>query len=190
MYEAVERPLPEPSVEEYVSVRLLEALVEVLSVLELLEGLMGDAVGKAFQAWKTLLAASAAKRREAIDERFKRAVADRRGRADLIVAPMPTTRMGTAAELLAEGICWEAAYLADFASNLRDLQHDGLNPGGLGGRYGRVEAARTSGTRPRGSPSGLSASGRQLGVRSLHGDPFGVSFLLCGGHVGRSISHN
>jgi len=56
--EFLERPLPKPSDEKHVEARLLEALVEARLALRFLrEGLTRNAAGKAFQAWKALLAA-------------------------------------------------------------------------------------------------------------------------------------
>ena len=50
--EALEKPLPKPTAEEYAAARLLEALGEARIALRFL-----DAAGKAFQAWKAPLAA-------------------------------------------------------------------------------------------------------------------------------------
>ena len=51
--EVLERPLPKPTAEEHVAARLLEALVEARLALKFLkEGLVGNAAGKAFQAWR------------------------------------------------------------------------------------------------------------------------------------------
>jgi hypothetical protein len=56
--EVLERPLPKPSAEDYVNARLLEALVEAGLALEYLRrGLVRNAAGKAFQAWRALTAA-------------------------------------------------------------------------------------------------------------------------------------
>ncbi len=56
--ELVERPLPKPSDEGYVEARFLEAVTEARLALRFLkEGLTRNAAGKAFQAWKALLAA-------------------------------------------------------------------------------------------------------------------------------------
>ncbi|MEM1597649.1 MAG: PaREP1 family protein [Pyrobaculum sp.] len=57
MYTVVEKPLPKPSAVEYASARLLEALAEALLALRFLEeGLVRNAAGKAFQAWRAVLA--------------------------------------------------------------------------------------------------------------------------------------
>ena len=56
--EVLERPLPKPTTEDYIGARLLESLVEAyLTVKFLRNGLVRNAAGKAFQAWRALLAA-------------------------------------------------------------------------------------------------------------------------------------
>jgi len=55
--EAIEKPLPKPTDATYVEARLLEALVEARLAFRLLEELTRNAAGRAFQAWKALLAA-------------------------------------------------------------------------------------------------------------------------------------
>ena len=58
MVEVLDKPLPKPSEESYVEARLLETLVEARLALRFLrEGIARNAAGKAFQAWKALLAA-------------------------------------------------------------------------------------------------------------------------------------
>jgi PaREP1 len=55
--EVLDKPLPKPSEESYVEARLLQALVETRLALRFLrEGIARNAAGKAFQAWKALLA--------------------------------------------------------------------------------------------------------------------------------------
>ena len=50
--------MPKQTTEDYINVRLLEALTEAyLAVRFLNEGLVRNASGKAFQAWRALLAA-------------------------------------------------------------------------------------------------------------------------------------
>ncbi len=56
--EFIERPLPKPTDESYVEARLLEALIESRLALEFLsKGLIRNAAGRAFQAWRALVAA-------------------------------------------------------------------------------------------------------------------------------------
>ncbi|MEM1596944.1 MAG: PaREP1 family protein [Pyrobaculum sp.] len=136
---------PWRSLEKYVEARLEEAELEARLALKFLEGgLTRNAAGKAFQAWKAALAALAAKHRELVAEKFKGVVVDKlkkREKADLIIALMPTTKMRTVAELLAERVGWEVVYLTDLALNLHDFQYNGLDPEGLGSRYSNVEEA-------------------------------------------------
>jgi hypothetical protein len=55
--ETFEKSLPKPTSEDYISARLLEALTEASLALEFLDkGLVRNAAGKAFQAWRALLA--------------------------------------------------------------------------------------------------------------------------------------
>ncbi|MDT7889705.1 MAG: PaREP1 family protein [Desulfurococcales archaeon] len=55
--ETLEKPLPKPTSEDYISARLLGALTEANLALEFLnKGLVRNAAGKAFQAWRALLA--------------------------------------------------------------------------------------------------------------------------------------
>ena len=54
----IEKPLHKPTSEDYVKARLLETLVEAQLALEFLgRGLVRNAAGKAFQAWRALLTA-------------------------------------------------------------------------------------------------------------------------------------
>ncbi|MEZ0319661.1 MAG: PaREP1 family protein [Pyrobaculum sp.] len=135
---------PWRSLEKYVEARVEEARLEARLALRFLEeGLLQNAAGKAFQAWKAVLAALAASHREVVAEKFRGVVVDKLGkkreRADLIIALMPTTKMRAVAELLAERTGWEVVYLTDLALNLHDFQYNGLDPERLGSRYGDVE---------------------------------------------------
>jgi hypothetical protein len=78
--------------------RGLEAKYEAELALKFLEeGLLRNAAGKAFQAWKALLAALAVEHRDKLAERFKGVRTTRDGRrvhlADFVVAFMPTGYM-------------------------------------------------------------------------------------------------
>jgi len=137
----VERPLPKPSDEGYIEARLLEALAEARLALEFLErGLTRNAAGKAFQAWKALLAAML--RLEL--ERLKALAKTEEGRRWLestAVSRVPTGRMKTLARLLEEAghggmSLWVAVVL-----DLHDYQYHGLDPSGELSKYATREDA-------------------------------------------------
>jgi hypothetical protein len=125
---------------QYVKIRLEEALWEAELALKFLEqGLHRNAAGKAFQAWKALLAAAAAQHREAIARRYAGAVRDKTGRlrsrADVVIALMPTTKMREVASALGEVYGRELIHLTDIALNLHEFQFNGLDPEGVVSRY-------------------------------------------------------
>jgi len=129
---------------QYVKIRLEEALREAELALKFLEqGLHRNAAGKAFQAWKALLAAVAAQHREAIAKRYVGAVRDKTGklrsRADMVIALMPTTEMREVASALEEVYGRELIHLTDIALNLHEFQYNGLDPEGVVSRYINLE---------------------------------------------------
>ena len=131
-------------VSQYVKIRLEEALREAELALKFLgQDLHRNAAGKAFQAWKALLAAVAAQHREAIAKRYAGAVRDKTGklrsRADMVIALMPTTRMREAASALEEVCGRELIHLTDIALNLHEFQYNGLDPKGVVSRYTNLE---------------------------------------------------
>ncbi len=131
---------PWRDVAQYVKLRLEEALWEAELALKFLEqGLHRNAAGKAFQAWKALLAAAAAQHREAIARRYAGAVRDKTGRlrarADVVIALMPTTKMREVASALEEAYGRELIHLTDIALNIHEFQYNGLDPEGIASRY-------------------------------------------------------
>ena len=94
--ELVERPLPKPSSEGYIEARLLEALGETRLALEYLErGLTRNAAGKAFQAWKALLAALLRLELEKL-KALAKTEEEKRWLESRAVPRVPTTRMNEA----------------------------------------------------------------------------------------------
>jgi len=135
---------PWRDISQYVKLRLEEALWEAELALKFLEqGLHRNAAGKAFQAWKALLAAVAAQHREAIAKRYAGAVKDKTGklrsRADIVIALMPTTRVREVASDLEEVYGRELIHLTDIALNLHEFQYNGLDPEGVVSRYTNLE---------------------------------------------------
>ena len=126
--EVLERPLPKPSDEGYVAARLLEALAEARLALRFLEeGLTRNAAGKAFQAWRALLAALLRLELERLKSLVK-TEEERRWLESTAVPRVPTSKMRELARLLGgaghEGvIAWTAVAL-----DLHDYQYHGLDP--------------------------------------------------------------
>ena len=79
------------------------------------------------------------KNRELIAKRYTGVIRDRTGkvrsRADLIIAPIPTTRLREVASILEEVYGKEMVHFTDLALNLHEFQHNGLDPEGVVSRY-------------------------------------------------------
>ena len=141
--EVLEKPLPEPTAEEYAAARLLEALVEARLALEFLNrGLVRNAAGKAFQAWKALLAAALRLEMDRVLQTAK-TEEERRWLAERAVLRVPTTRMKALSQIL-EGaghagvIAWTSVAL-----DLHEYQYNGPDPDMAASMYrSREEAAR------------------------------------------------
>ena len=102
VYEAVEKPLPKPSAEDYASARLLEALVESLLALRFLEeGLVRNAAGKAFQAWRAVLATLLRLELDKL-KALAKDEEERRWLEERAVPRVPTTRMVPLSQRLSE----------------------------------------------------------------------------------------
>ena len=111
-----------------------------LSWLELLDaGLYRNAAGKAFQAWKALLAALAVDHGEELARWFKGARRTKDGKrvslADFIIAFMPTGYMLAVAKVLEGLIGKPLADLTNMAINLHEFRHNGLDESGVYSRY-------------------------------------------------------
>jgi hypothetical protein len=130
--------------EGYKRGRLLEAKYEAELALRFLEeGLYRNAAGKAFQAWKALLAALAVDHRDRLAGKFQGVRSTRDGRrvhlADFIIAFMPTGYMLAVAKIL-EGATGLKLYdLTNVAISLHEFQHGGLDRSGVYSRYALIE---------------------------------------------------
>ncbi len=126
--EALERLLPKPTTEDYVNARLLESLIEAKLSLEFLDkGLVRNAAGKAFQAWRAFLAALL---RLEIDKLVKLAgnEEERNWLVNRAVPRVPTTRMKALSQMLEE-IGYAGIYFAtSTALELHDYQYNGPDP--------------------------------------------------------------
>ena len=135
--------MPKPTAEEYVAARLLEALVEARLALEFLQrGLVRNAAGKAFQAWRALLAALL---RLELDKLLQAARTDeeRKWLAERAVLRVPTTRMKALSQVLEEighvgVLAWTSVAL-----DLHEYQYNGPDPDLAASMYrARDEAAK------------------------------------------------
>jgi hypothetical protein len=139
--ELVERPLPKPSSEGYIETRLLEALGETRLALEYLErGLTRNAAGKAFQAWKALLAALLRLELEKLKALAK--TEEERGWLESKAVPrVPTTRMKSLSRLLEEVGHGGISLWTDRVLNLHDYQYNGPDPDMALSKYATREDA-------------------------------------------------
>ncbi|AEA13633.1 PaREP1 domain containing protein [Thermoproteus uzoniensis 768-20] len=126
--EVLERPLPKPSAEDYVSARLLEALVEAGLALEFLRrGLVRNAAGKAFQAWRALMAALLRLELERL-KAVARSEEERRWLESTAVPRVPTSRMTALSQMLEEVGHAKIALGTALALKLHDYQYHGPDP--------------------------------------------------------------
>ncbi len=120
--------MPKPSMEDYINARLLEALIEARLALEFLgKGLVRNAAGKAFQAWRALLAALL---RLELDKLIQvaRTEEERNWLVNRAVPRVPTTRMVRLSQMLEEVGHERLSFITDRALNLHDYQYNGPDP--------------------------------------------------------------
>ena len=133
--ELIERPLPKPSDEGYIEARLLEALVEARLALRFLEeGFTRNAAGKAFQAWKALLAALLRLELDKL-KALARSEEERRWLESKAVPRMPTTKMKPLARLLEAMGHDDLALWTGNVLLLHDYQYHGPDPSGELSKY-------------------------------------------------------
>jgi hypothetical protein len=139
--ELVERPLPKPSDEGYIEARLLEALRETRLALEFLErGFTRNAAGKAFQAWKALLAALLRLELERL-KAIVRTDEERRWLESKAVPRVPTTKMKELSCLLKEAGHEVITAWTDKALDLHEYQYHGPDPDMALSKYATRESA-------------------------------------------------
>jgi hypothetical protein len=139
--EVLDRPLPRPADASYVEARLLEALAEAHLALRFLrEGLVRNAAGKAFQAWKALLAALLRLELERL-KAIVRTDEERRWLESKAVPRVPTTRMKELSRLLRKAGHEAITAWTDKALDLHDYQYHGPDPDMALSKYTTRESA-------------------------------------------------
>ena len=140
--EILEKPLPKPTSEDYISARLLEALTEANLALEFLsKGFVRNAAGKAFQAWRAFLASLL---RLELDRLLKIVKSDeeRRWLMERAVPRVPTGRMKALSQMLEEAGHPGISLGTALALDLHDYQYNGPDPDMAVSKYrSRGEAA-------------------------------------------------
>ncbi|AEA11540.1 PaREP1 domain containing protein [Thermoproteus uzoniensis 768-20] len=138
---ALEAPLPKPSSESYVSARLLEALVEAgLALRFLREGLVRNAAGKAFQAWRALMAALLRLELDKLKSLAK-TEDERRWLESTAVPRLPTGRMKTLSQMLEQIGYSDISLWTAMALELHDYQYHGPDPDMAWSKYRSSEEA-------------------------------------------------
>ncbi|MEL9990075.1 MAG: PaREP1 family protein [Thermoproteus sp.] len=136
-------PKPWIDLARYREVRLREALYEAeLAERFLEEGLVRNAAGKAFQAWKALVAAYAVDKIEDLRKAYpgvKRLRGGRRAveKAVWVVAVMPTTQLKRVAQIVGG----EVDAYTDKALHVHEYQYNGPDPQGVLSIYPDDESA-------------------------------------------------
>jgi hypothetical protein len=139
--EVLDRPLPRPADASYVEARLLEALVEAHLALRFLrEGLVRNAAGKAFQAWKALLAALLRLELERL-KALAMTEEEKRWLESKAVPRVPTAKMKSLSRLLEEVGHGGISLWTDRALDLHDYQYHGPDPSGELSKYATREDA-------------------------------------------------
>ncbi|MCU7786814.1 PaREP1 family protein [Pyrobaculum sp. 3827-6] len=146
--EILERPLPKPSSEDYVSARLLEALVEAGLALEYLRrGLVRNAAGKAFQAWKAFMAALLRLELDKLKTLVK-GDEERRWLETTGVSRVPTSRLMALSKMLSDVGYSGIYFVANTALNLHEYQYHGPDPDMAWTKYRTREEAAVAVVEP------------------------------------------
>ena len=140
--EILEKPLPKPTSEDYISARLLETLTKANLALEFLgKGLVRNAAGKAFQAWMAFLASLLRLELDRLVQ-IVRSDEERRWLTDRAVPRIPKGRMKALSQMLEEAGHPGLSLGTALALDLHDYQYDGPDPDMAVSKYrSRVEAA-------------------------------------------------
>jgi len=124
----IERPLPKPTSADYASARLLEALVEAKLALDFLKrGLTRNAAGKAFRAWKAVLATLLKLELEQL-KALAKTEEEKRWLEERAVPRVPTTKMIPLSQMLEQLGYEDVTYITYGALNLHDYQYHGPDP--------------------------------------------------------------
>ncbi|MDT7888590.1 MAG: PaREP1 family protein [Desulfurococcales archaeon] len=133
------------NIAEIAESRLQEALKELdMAWVFLKEGLVRNAAGKAFQAWKSILSYLALRNLELLESRyrgFKRVGSRSIPLHEWIAAVMPTNRMAEASTILEDKVRG-VIELTALALQLHEFQYNGPDPEGIRSKIPNEETAK------------------------------------------------
>ncbi len=141
MFSSLEKPLPKENLKELAKLKLKEALIESKLALEYLEkGIVRNAAGKAFQAWKALISALIAsnfnKLSKDLDEEQRKWLREKG-----ILAL--TTKLKYLSQMLEEKTGLNGiSFGTDKALDLHDYQYNGPDPDLVYSKYADPEEAK------------------------------------------------
>ncbi len=138
-----ELPKPWFDLDGYRKTRLLEAKYEAeLARRFLEEGLIRNAAGKAYQAWKALVAAFAAENRDKLKDLFKGIVKVRGSKVvekvDWMIAIMPSNALKRISQLIGGDI----SIYTNLAILIHQYQYNGPDKSGILSQYWDDESAK------------------------------------------------
>ena len=139
----LERPMPKPrrNLHEYAAARTLEAVLEAILALEFLgKSYTRNAAGKAFQAWKALIAALLALEHDKILRSLKDAE-QRKWFTEKAVPWAPTTRLKALSQILEDLGYTGLSQATSMALDLHDYHYHGPDPEAELSKYTRGEEA-------------------------------------------------
>ena len=141
MFSSLEKPLPKENLKELAKLKLKEALIESKLALEYLEkGIVRNAAGKAFQAWKALISALIASNFEKLskdlDEEQRKWL---REKGILALS----TKLKYLSQMLEEKTGLNGiSFGTDKALDLHDYQYNGPDPDLVYSKYADPEEAK------------------------------------------------
>ena len=143
MYSSLERPLPKEDLEELARLKLKESLLESKLALEYLDkGIIRNAAGKAFQAWKALIAALIALNFERLSKDLSEDQKEWLKEKGILA---PTSKLIPLSLMLEEKVDLDGiTHATSTALDLHDYQYNGPDPDLIFSKYTEPESAKES----------------------------------------------